>query len=316
MKNQNNPVVTPSTNKLMNIVHVMILSLACLTGCASESYGIKPGDIPNNTQLALSANGQRLLVSWNDSNKNLHAQLVELNGSEVASIRELNLPSNTYTTAFAKNNEQLLFTTIEKGKSDLLTFNLSDNLLNLIYKSERIMRFPLEASDGNYVFLEGTDPDSRMNQWQRYQGGQKTLLNPKNYGSATTVNVIGDAVFIIEPWSPPAFRNLYGALPKGLGNLIDSTTFLIKCADKTPLTCIRTHAFYDPAYGTMEFLNGTQRCEIAGRWIDEREVQISRDGSVVVFHAAIKEHGGPRAIYFVKNENLKCSVHRLTLGGN
>jgi hypothetical protein len=317
MKNEINLVVTPSANKPVNIVHATMLSLACLTGCASESYGIKPGDIPSNTQLALSPNGQRLLVSWNDSNKKLHAKLVELNGSEITSTRDIELPPLTFTTAFANNNEQILLTTIENKASELLTFNLSDNRLSLIYRSERIMRFPLEVNDGNYVFLEGTDPDSRMNQWQRYQGGKKTLLNPKNYNSATRVDVVNGALFILEPWSPPAFRNLYGELPKGLSQLIDSSTFNIVCADKNPLVCVRDHLLYDgPSYGIMEILNGNVRCDISGRWIDSRELQISRDGSVVVFHAAIKDFLGPRSIFVVKNEHLKCSAHSLVIGGN
>lgn len=314
---KDNLTMKHSACKLVSLVRLTILSLACLTGCASESYGIKPGDIPSNTQLAISPNGQRLLVSWNDSNKKLHAKLLELSGNEVTSVHELSLPPNTYTTAFGKNNEQILLTTIERGKSGLFRFNIDNKQMNLIYKSERILRFPLEVTDGNYIFLEGTDPDSRMNQWQRFQGGQKTLLNPKIYNSATRANVVNSAVFILEPWSPPAFRNLDGTLPKGLSQLIDSTTFNIVCADKSPLICVRDHLFFDgPSYGTMEIFNGKERCDISGRWVDSSELQISRDGSAVVFHAAIEKHSGPRAIYFIKNESGKCLAHRLVIDGN
>lgn len=317
MNSHDTSVVSQSRNMLVKVFFAMLLCIVFLNACSTERYGLTPNDIPNNTQLALSPNGQRLLVSWNDSNQKLHAKLLELNGSEITSTRDIALPPQTFTTAFANNNEQILLTTIENNASELLTLNLRDNQLQLIYKSERILRFPLEVADGNYLFLEGTDPISRTNQWQRYQAGKKTLLNPKNYNSATRADVVNGAVFILEPWSPPAFRNLDGTLPKGLSQLIDSTTFNIVCADKSPLICVRKHLLFDgPSYGTMEIFNGKERCDISGRWVDSSELQISRDGSAVVFHAAIEKHSGPRAIYFIKNENGKCLAHRLVIDGN
>lgn len=301
---------------LSRLIFILLCALS-LSACVSPSYDGTSGDIPSNTQLALSPNGQRLLVSWNDSSRKLHAKLLDLKGSEVATTREVALPPNTLTTAFANNNEQILVTTWNKQVNQLLKINLRDDSARLIYQSPYNLRFPLEVSDENYVFLEGQDTESRNNLWQRYQHGQKTILNYKNYNAAAPLNVVNDALFILEPWSPPAFRNLSGELPQGLSALVDKTTFGIQCADRSPLTCLRDHLYYGDqgSYSTMEILNGKQRCEIAGRWIDSREVQISRDGNSVVFHAAMLKHGGTRAIYFIKNTGQSCNASSIAITG-
>ncbi|MDO8651110.1 MAG: hypothetical protein Q7R66_02845 [Undibacterium sp.] len=301
---------------LSRLIFILLCALS-LSACVSPSYDGTSGEIPGNTQLALSPNGQRVLVSWNDSSRKLHAKLLDLKGSEVATTREVALPPNTLTTAFANNNEQILVTTWDKQVNQLLKINLSDDSARLIYQSRYNLRFPLEVSDENYVFLEGQDTENRNNLWQRYQHGLKTILNYKNYNSAAPLNVVKDALFILEPWSPPAFRNLSGELPQGLRALVDKTTFDIQCADRSPLTCLRKNLYYGDqgSYSTMEILNGKQRCEIAGRWIDSSEVLISRDGSSVVFHAAILEHGGTRAIYFIKNVGQTCTASSIAISG-
>ncbi len=195
---------------------------------------------------------------------------------------------------------------------------MNTNFTKEIYKSAVNLRFPLEVSDENYVFLEGQDSDSRTNSWQRLENGQKTLLNPKNYGLASRLGVIGDALFILEPWTPPAFRNIHGNLPKGLSSLINKTTFSIKCADKNPLVCVRTHtgSTEDGRYfGTIEILSGSQRCVVAGRWFDEREVIISRNGTMVAFHAAVDKHDGVRYLYIIKKLDSTRLVKTISIKG-
>lgn len=317
-ENGNKPMPSNLASRSVAIVSASILTLACATGCVSTAYDSTSGDIPDNTQLAISPDGSRLLVSWNDSSHKLHAKLLELNGTEVASMREVALPPQTLTTAFAKSSAKLLVTTWDKKSSEFLKIDLSKDEQTLIYKSPYVMRFPLEVSDENYVFLEGVDADSRSSQWQRYQHGQKSLLNEKHYRMAARLGVIDGALFILEPWTPPAFRVLYGTPPVGLQSLIDGSTFTIKCADRSPVTCLRTNLHLEAGryVSTMAIFNGKHRCDIAGRWADLREESIARDGSTVAFHAALKEVDGPRAIYVVKNVNLKCAVSAISVKGN
>ena len=286
-----------------------------MTGCVSSSFVETPGDIPVDTQLSLSPSGKRLLVSWYDKSSKLHAKLVELHGAEVAASREIALPPYTFTTAFSRTDEQILVTTLNKDSNALLKINLEKGESSVIYKSALMLRFPLEVSDDNYVFLEAEDATTGYNRWQRYQHGQKTLLNKKIYNAAAPLNVVDGALFLLEPWTPPAFRNIYGVLPKGISALVDGSTFNIECADRTPLTCLRDHIHFDPTYGTMDLFNGQHRCDIAGRWIDSRELRISRDGSTIVFHAAIDKIDGARAIYIIKNVNLGCAVVPISIRG-
>ncbi|MES2069492.1 MAG: hypothetical protein V4488_04035 [Pseudomonadota bacterium] len=305
-------------SKPVSIIGASLLTLACSTGCVSPSYDGISGDIPSETELALSPNGKRLLVSWKDRSDKAHAKLLELNGSEVASMREITLPTHKLTTAFAKNDEQILVTTWDRKSSEFYKINLANDEPRLIYKSAFQIRFPLEVSDENYIFLEGVDANSRSSQWQRYQHGQKSLLNEKHYNLAAPLNVIDGALFLLEPFTPPAFRSLYGTTPVELNSLVDSSTFFIRCADKNPLTCLRSKIHFEkgPSYSTMEIFNGKHRCEIDGRWVDLREDIISRDGSTVVFHAALNEFDGPRAIYIVKNVNLNCTVNTISIKGS
>lgn len=297
-------------------VAAVLLVTTLLGGCASPRINT-PGDVQLNTQLALSPNGNRLLVSWHDRDAILHAKLVELNGSEVASIRKMELPQNTFTTAFANNNAQLLYTTKDGASSSLLKMDLEKNTQELIYKSQFIMRFPLEVSNGNFVFLEGIDAESRVNRWHRYQNGIKSVLNKKGYGIAARLNVVGDALFILEPWTPPAFRNIHGALPVGLSSLIETDTFAIECADLTPLTCLRSRSFIEPNgsqyVSSIAIISGSRQCKVAGYRKTSAEETISRDGSTVVFHAALGEWDGPRALYFVKNTNGICQLNTISI---
>jgi hypothetical protein len=301
------------------MVTASILSLACMAGCAS-SRPFTPGDVPKNTQLALSPNGSRLLVSWWDSEKKFHAKLVELNGKEVSSAREITLPSHTFTTAFGKGNDRLLVTTLDKSASELFKIDLkkdgAKDVATLIYKSPFMMRYPLEVSDGNYVFLEAQSLGDRYSHWKRFQNGEKTLLNSRPFSLAAPLTVIDEGLFLLVPSTPPSFFSLQGTVPAALNGMVDSSTFQIECADRNPLACVRTNIHFDPTYSTMEILNGQQRCNIDGRWIDYRELYISRDGSTLVFHAALTELDGPRAIYIVKNINLNCSANAISVMGN
>lgn len=302
------------TWRMVNPLAASIFALGLTTACMSPRYRETPGDIPDNAQLALSPDGSRLVVSWNEGSGKLHAKLLELEGKRLASIREIALPADTFTTAFATTRQHLLITTTNKKSSDLLKFDLDKGVAELIYKSPYVMRFPLEVSNGHYVFLEGENADNRLSQWQRLQNGDKSLVNPKRYQMAAPLNVVGESLFLLEPWNPPAFRNLSGALPEGLTSLVDANTFSIRCADKQPLTCLREHLYFQPSTRSrMEILNDQQRCQIAGRWIDSREVQISRDGSTVAFHAAINDFDGPRAIYIAKNSGADCGAAPLAI---
>jgi hypothetical protein len=67
--------------------------------------------------------------------------------------------------------------------------------------------------------------------------------------------------------------------------------------------------------GIMELVGDSQRCEVDGRWKDAREIGISRDGNVVVFHAALGEWDGPRAIYVIINANGSCPANRISIKG-
>ena len=64
----------------------------------------------------------------------------------------------------------------------------------------------------------------------------------------------------------------------------------------------------------MEIFNGNRRCDIGGRWVNLRELNISRDGRTVVFHAALTDVSGPRAIYVVKNDNGGCAPLQINIG--
>lgn len=285
------------------IAVVFVLALALMSGCGSTTYVNTPGEVQENTQLAISPDGGRLLVSWNDGSGKLHARLAELNGTAVISERDIALPEDTLSTAFGNSNDHLLLTTWNKKNSSLVKINLGKDDPEIIYKSDFLLRFPLEVGSENYVFLEGSDSKSLTNHWRRLQKGERTLLNDHSYGRASILSVVGDSLFILEPTL--RFRNIHGALPVGLGALVGKNTWNIVCADRIPLTCLHDKIYTADGgssyFGTMEFVNDKQRCEIAGRWIDSREINISRDGSIVVFHAAIGKNNGPRAIYIVKN---------------
>jgi hypothetical protein len=121
---------------------IFVLSLT--SGCGSAQVNT-PGEVQANTQLAISPNGNRLLISWNDSSGKLHARLAELNGTVVASERDISLPEDTLTTSFGNSNDYVLLTTWNKKNSSLIKINLGKDDPEIIYKSDFLMRFPLEA---------------------------------------------------------------------------------------------------------------------------------------------------------------------------
>lgn len=306
------------TGKPASMVSASVLTLACATGCGSQPIENNQGTIPSNTQLALSPNGKRLVVSWYDQKKKLHAKLVELNGAAVASMRDIALPPSTFTTEFANNNEQLLATTNINGASELIKISIDSDAQTLIYKSAFTLRFPLEISDGSYVFLEGEpakdgDPANRWKYWQKYQNDRKIRLNDQPFGMAAPLNVIGDSLFVFTP--ARTFLAIQGTVPERLLLLIRSDTWDITCADKTALTCIHNAVRYESGryLATISIFNDQHRCNIVGKWLDIRQLEISRDGSTVVFHAALQELNGPRAIYVVKNTNISCPINSMPM---
>ncbi len=101
--------------QLVAVLLMSTLTLTLTTGCSALKDHIS-GDFPANTQLAISPNGERLLVSWNGFGGKLYAKLFELDGDKVVSSKVLALPPNTYTTAFANNNDEVLITTLADKK--------------------------------------------------------------------------------------------------------------------------------------------------------------------------------------------------------
>lgn len=295
-----------------SIVVASLVVLVCVTGCTTPYRQF--GDIPDNTKLAISPNGNRLFVYWKDYQDKVVGKLLELNGASVVARREIALPPHVMSTAFASNNEQLLVTTLDQGSGELVQIDLATNEQKLIYKSAAVLRFPLEVSEGNYVFLESGARG--YSTWQRYQQGQKIELSPQTFGAAASLNVVGDSLFLFTPSNE--FLAIHGKVPDQAKNHIDGSTFFIICADTNPLICLRDsihvvndkNSYYD---GTLTIFNGQQQCDIAGRWVDSRQNGISRDGSTVVFHSAIEKIHGARAIHVVKNSDHECLVTTISI---
>lgn len=95
------------------------------------------------------------------------------------------------------------------------------------------------------------------------------------YSLGAPLNHIQGSLVTLEPRNPAIFQVFQEQLPKGLSALI-------------------------------EILNGKRRCDIGARWLDEREISISRDGSTLVFHAALTHVDGPRSLYIVNNGTVDC----------
>ncbi len=313
-------VTRPAPNRMRRLaLTACVLTFALAAGCAYEPqrFNDPTGGIPPTTEMALSPNGKRLLVSWRESANKTQGKLLTLSGKTVASVRDVTLPADTFTTAWSRSEDHVLVTTRNDEGSELLRIDLNADVPTLLYKSASVMRFPLEVSDGNYVFLEGVEPGERTSQWRRLQGGKKSLYNDMLYGLAAPLDQVQGSVFLLEPTL--RFRVFQGKLPAGLQALVDPSTWVIRCADKSPLTCVRTHNHYDPdgrTFGTMEIFNGTRRCDVGGRWLDERKIHFSRDGRTLVFHAAITDTDGPRAIYIVKNDGLDCTPEQFRIQGS
>ena len=302
------------------ILTATVLTFALAAGCgAGPTFDDTSGGIPPTTELALSPNGQQLLVSWREKASKTQAKLLTLSGKTVTAVRDVSLPADTYTTAWSRSDHNVLVTTLHNDASELLRIDLRGDVRTVLHKSASRMRFPLEVGEDNYVFLEANEPGGRYSHWQRLQSGQKILLNDKSYSMAAPLDHVQGSLFTLEPRNPAIFRVFQGQLPMGLSALIDASTWTITCADKSPLTCVRTHVYFDPSgrtFGTMEIFNGSRRCDIGGRWLDVREIQVSRDGSTVVFHAPLTNVSGPRAIYVVNNDNVDCSPVQINIQGS
>lgn len=289
-----------------------------LAACSTVDEKRASINFSDNAQLALSPNGSKLLVTWNDKNGDAQAKLVEFAANNLTSIRNIELPAKTFTTSFAKNDEYLLITTNNDGASNLLKLDIEKQQLNVIYQSSSLLRFPLEIVVDQYAFLEGRDGSGRSSQWKSLSNGVLTLLNEKGYGMATRLDIIGNSLFLLEPWSPPAFRAIQGSLPLGLNSMIKKDTFLVKCADRMPLTCLIGSIFLEPGgsqfVGGIELIDEHKKCKPSGYWRDPREVQISREGNVAVFHAQQKKNSETRILVVINNREGKCAVSQITLG--
>lgn len=291
----------------MTSVLLTSLVLGMLSGCAASPTATEP--VPPTTELALSPDGRHLLVSWPETAKRTHAKLLTISGNEVTSVRDVSLPGTTHTTAWARSGGQVLVTTWDREGSELLKIDLDGDVRTLLYKSASRLRFPLEVAENNYVVLENMEPGGRYSRWQRLQDGHKTLLNDAVYSLGAPLEHQEGSLYVLEPRNPPSFRVLHGKLPAGLQPLIDPATWTIKCAETRPLICVQTRNYFGPdgrSFGTMEVINGGRRCKVPGRWLDEREISVSRDGSKVVFHAPVSIIRGPRAIYTLKVNNGGC----------
>lgn len=302
--NENN--ASPSNRTPLPVLAANILTIALAAGCGSAPFDGTSGGLPSNANLALSPNGQQLLVSWRDGSNQTQAKLLTLSGSTATAVRDVPLPEGTNSTAWGRREHQLLVTAVSpSGAGDLLRVDLQKGEQTVLHKSAAWMRYPLEVAEDTYVFLEGKAPQDRFSQWRKLQGGNKTLLSEQVYSMAAPLDQVRDAVFLLEPRTPPFFRVFQGALPTGLSSLIDAKTWVVRCAEAAQLTCVQTRNHfntYGQTFGTMELISGDRRCAIGDRWLDEREIRISRDGGTVVFHAATSSIDGPRSIFVVKND--------------
>lgn len=298
-----------------------LLTAALMAGCAAPPPPVFDlGNIPVDAQLALSPSGQRLLVTWPGKAPRAEARLLTFSGKTVASIRTVPLPDDTFNIAYGRSEDHLVVTTLNRQQaSALVRIDLQSDARTVLYTGAARMGFPLELGDDEHVFLEATQPGGRFGLWRRLQGRQKTLLHEQIYGRATQLDHVQGTLFLNHPTKPLSFQALQGSLPAGLQGLVDASTFMIHCADKDPLTCVRSHLFFGPtgqSFGTMEIFSGKRRCKVSGQWMDEREMLISRDGSAVVFHAPIGGRDGPRAIYRVRNEGGSCTAEQVQLEGS
>lgn len=305
------------TRSLIPVLTATVLILALAAGCASRPQFDDPaGGIPPDTELALSPNGQQLLVSWRDQSDKPQAKLLALSGTTVTAMRDVSLPGDTFTTSWGRSDHDVVLTTWNGNSSELLRVDLRGDVRTVVYKSALRMRFPLEVAADNHVFLEATEVGGRYSQWQRLQGGQRSLLDTKIYSLAAPLDHVQDSLFLLEP--SLSFRGFQGKLPAGLRELVTPSTFVIRCADISPLTCVRTHLLFGPSgrsFGTMEIVNDGRACAIGGQWVDERSLLVARDGRTVVFHAAPGDPYGPRAIYVVKNDNGECLPVQIKIAG-
>lgn len=278
-----------------------VLTLAACSG--GPPFHDPAGGIPPSTQLAISPSGKQLLVSWREGSKATRAKLITLADGAVQSMRDVPLPADTFMTRWSRSEDQVLVINWAKDKSELLRVDVQTNARTVLYTSAAILRFPIEVGDGAYVFLEGTAPGVGLSRWQRLEAGNKTVLSDQVYTMAAPLQQVQGSLHLMDPTK--RYTVFEGQLPAGLRELINASTWSITCADKVPLTCVRSHLYMPRdggSFGTEEIFNGAKRCDVAGRWVDTRELQFSRHGTAVVFHAALEKHGGPRAIYVIPND--------------
>lgn len=290
---------------LMRAHATLLVLLTAVTGflaagCGSMPTGDSSPGLPNQALLALHPGGDQVLVSWRDAGTATQARLIGLHaGASGGAPKPVVLPKDTFDMAWSLSADAILVTTWSKTGNQLSRLDLASGTRAVLYESGGALRFPMEIEDGTYVFLEALSAAERSSQWQRLASGRKTLLNPKIYRLAAPLEQIGGSLHLFEPTKE--FRIFAGPLPSGLRELVTPTTWSIRCADKEPLSCVRNHFFMPKdgsPFSTMDVVIGGRTCHVAGRWTDAREVQISRDGSTVAFHARASREG-VRAVYAI-----------------
>lgn len=292
-----------------------LLLILLATGCAAPREVFDLDRLSPDAQLALSPDGQTLVVAWDGRAPKTEARLVSFSGDRITAVQALSLPDDVFNIAYGRSKDELVLTTLDKQQaSRLLRVDLGTGAPRLLHASTARMGFPLEMGEDDHVFLEADQPGDRYGRWRRLQGQQKTVLHDGLYGRAAPLSLVQGALFLGHPTQPLSFQPLLGELPPGLAALVDRTTFLIRCADTRPLTCARWHLHFPPlggSFGTLEVFTGNRRCKVAGQWADFRETVISRDGGTVVFHAIADKREGSRAIYRVRNEAARCTAQQL-----
>jgi hypothetical protein len=283
-----------------------IVGLFLLAACSHAPREVLPGSLPGSTLLALSPDGKQLLVARPEGTDTVRGRLLGLASGGVISARDVPLPKGTLTMAWSRSPAHVLLTTHspEQG-GELLRVDLSTGARQVVHASSSMLRFPIETQPGVHAVLEARTPGDRYSQWQRISPQGKTLLHEKIYSLAAPLEQVQGSLHLLEPTRQ--FRVFEGQLPQQMRGMVTDTTWTLHCADKLPLTCVRTQVFLPKAggsYGTIEILRGTQRCAVGERWIDAREVQISPDGSTVAFHGS-PERGAPRAVYAVDTSTCR-----------
>lgn len=101
-----------------------VLAIALAAGCVSTPFDEASLGLPPTTQLALSPDGQKLVVFWPEGEGHARARLLTLSGTAVTSVREVALPGDTFTIAYGRTGDHVLVTTRSKDGGELVKVDL------------------------------------------------------------------------------------------------------------------------------------------------------------------------------------------------